>query len=169
MTVKPQVEVNEFDAQNAEIAAADPATTEKAVKAVHAVADGTLVSVDLLKELVGPEGYFFSVHFIKRTTGELREMNCRFGVKSRLRGGQAAYNAKEKNLLCVFDPRAENKKEPKLEDGTYPRTGDYRSIAVENLTYFRAHGVAFNVMDGKLYRAPTAVVVDKGEVAGIGV
>jgi len=48
-------------------------------------------------------GHIFSVLFVKRTTGELREMVCRQGVKKHLAGGEAAYNFNEKGLLPVFD------------------------------------------------------------------
>ena len=167
MTVKPEDAVNQEDALNATVAVENPAAVQEAVtavKAVHAVADGTEVSVDLLKSLVGPEGYFFHVRFAKRRANEIRDMTCRFGVKKHLAGGVAAYDFKEKNLLCVYDPTAENRKEPKLADGTYPRTGGYRTIPVEALMYFRAHGVAFNVIDGKLFRAPTPLTVDKGAI-----
>lgn len=49
------------------------------------------------------KGKFFSVHFIKRTTGELRKMNCRFGVKRYLSGEGAKYDFESKNLISVFD------------------------------------------------------------------
>lgn len=167
MTVKPQndaVPQGDMDAANAVVTAENPAATQKALKAVETVVDGTEVTVDLLRQLVGPEGYFFHVRFQKRTKNEVRDMTCRFGVKKHLAGGVAAYDFKEKNLLCVYDPTAENRKEPKMEDGTYPRTGGYRTIPVESLMYFRAHGVAFNIIDGKLFRAPTALTVDQGEI-----
>ena len=32
-------------------------------------------------------GRVFGVRFIKRTTGEVRDMNCRGGVRKHLRGG----------------------------------------------------------------------------------
>jgi len=51
----------------------------------------------------GAYNKFFYVKFIKRTTGEVREMLCRFGVKSHLRGGERAYNPIEKGLVFVFD------------------------------------------------------------------
>lgn len=45
----------------------------------------------------------FNISFIKRTTGDLREMTCRFGVTKHLKNGEAKYSFKDKNLLCVFD------------------------------------------------------------------
>ena len=45
----------------------------------------------------------FAVEFRKRTTNELRMMNCRRKCESRLRGGPPAYDPAEKNLLVVFD------------------------------------------------------------------
>lgn len=45
----------------------------------------------------------FYVEYIKRTTGELRKMTCRKGVKKYLKGGEKAYNDKEYDLMTVFD------------------------------------------------------------------
>ena len=55
-----------------------------------------------LKEAVN-DGRIFRVTFIKRTNGELRNMVCRFGVKSHLRGGVKAFSDTEKKLFTVFD------------------------------------------------------------------
>ena len=49
------------------------------------------------------DGRIFGVSFIKRTTGELRTMTCRLGVKKFLRGGELAYSPAKKHLLTVFD------------------------------------------------------------------
>jgi len=48
-------------------------------------------------------GHIFRVLFVKRTTGEMREMVCRQGVVKHLAGGEAAYSFNEKGLLPVFD------------------------------------------------------------------
>lgn len=49
---------------------------------------------------------FFNVEFIKRSTGELRTMQARLGVKKHLEGGSKAYDDKTKNLLTVFSTDA---------------------------------------------------------------
>jgi len=46
---------------------------------------------------------FFTVQFIKRSTNELRTMNCRKKVKKYLKYGQLNYKPIEYNLLPVFD------------------------------------------------------------------
>lgn len=51
----------------------------------------------------GEGGKIMTVKFVKRTTGEVRVMNCRLGVKVHLKGGVQAYDPKTKNLLTVFD------------------------------------------------------------------
>lgn len=48
-------------------------------------------------------GKFFSVLFIKRTTGKPRMMVCRGGVRKHLKGGEQAYDPAEKQLATVFD------------------------------------------------------------------
>lgn len=53
--------------------------------------------------LTSTEGRIFSVKFIKRTTGEIREMVARTGVKAHLKGGDAAYKFSDKALLSVYD------------------------------------------------------------------
>ena len=45
---------------------------------------------------------FFSVKFVKKN-GELRKMNCRFGVKKHITGVGMKYYPKDFNLLTVFD------------------------------------------------------------------
>lgn len=74
------------------------------------------------------DGQIFSVEFIKRTDGSLRRMVCRLGVKKHLKGGTAAYDAKEHDLLTVFDMEK----------------GGYRSIPVEAVQSLTVHGQTFN-------------------------
>jgi hypothetical protein len=74
------------------------------------------------------DGQIFSVEFTKRTTGEIRRMVCRLGVKKHLTGGGAAYDAKARNLLTVFDMEK----------------GGYRSIPVEAVHSLTVHGQTFN-------------------------
>jgi hypothetical protein len=45
----------------------------------------------------------FYVEYTKRTTGELRKMTCRKGVKKHLKGGEKAYSDREYDLMTVFD------------------------------------------------------------------
>jgi len=59
-------------------------------------------NISNLDKLVS-DGQIFYIEFIKRTTGELRKMRCRTGVKKHLKGGNKAYDAKAKNLITVFD------------------------------------------------------------------
>lgn len=73
-------------------------------------------------------GKIFSVTFVKRTTGELRQMRCRMGVKKHLKGGSKAYDPKAKNLLSVFDMEAKG----------------YRSIPVEAIRSLSIGGQTFN-------------------------
>ena len=48
---------------------------------------------------------FFSVTFIKRTTGEVRKMNCRLGVtpKTKAKKPGFRYSPGERGLLPVYD------------------------------------------------------------------
>ena len=48
-------------------------------------------------------GQIIGVEFIKRTTGEVRQMVCRTSVHKHLKGGERAYDFVEKDVLPVFD------------------------------------------------------------------
>jgi len=74
-------------------------------------------------------GRVFGVTFIKRTNGEVRDMNCRGGVKKHLRGGELAYDPKEKRLVTVFDMAK----------------GDYRSINCDSIIRIAVDGTTFRV------------------------
>jgi hypothetical protein len=77
-------------------------------------------------------GKIMNVLFIKRTDGQLREMVCRTGVKKHLKGGKAAYNFSDKNLVSVYDMQAEVGK-------------GYRSIPLENIRSITINGTHFRV------------------------
>ena len=51
----------------------------------------------------GLNGRVFSVVFSRRTDGRERKMTCRTGVRSPSNGGCLAFDAKERNLLNVYD------------------------------------------------------------------
>lgn len=76
------------------------------------------------------KGHFFSVSFVKRTTGELRIMNCRKGVRKFVKGVGAAYDFSEKALVSVWDAQ---KKE-------------YRVINLETIREIRIDGERFEVI-----------------------
>ena len=68
---------------------------------------------------------FFNVEFVKRTTGEVRNMTCRRGVKKFLHGGTIGYNPEKKNLITVWEPDARGKNGPNDEG--------YRCISVNGI------------------------------------
>ena len=67
---------------------------------------------------------FFTVTFVKRTTGETRVMNCRKGVKKYLTGGEMKYDPKKKNLVSVYDVKKRG----------------HRSISLENIQRVKMEG-----------------------------
>lgn len=48
-------------------------------------------------------GKFFTIEFVKRTTGEVRKMTATTNYQSKLAGGEAAYDFGEKKLIPVWD------------------------------------------------------------------
>jgi hypothetical protein len=56
-----------------------------------------------LRELIqSTTGRFFKVSFIKRTSGERREMVCRIGVSKHLKGGSLSFNPKDHDLQILL-------------------------------------------------------------------
>ena len=72
---------------------------------------------ELVNVIKATEGRIFRVTFIKKTSGEIRDMTARFGVTSELKGGKLPFNADEKKLLIVYDMEK----------------NDYRAISIEGL------------------------------------
>lgn len=89
------------------------------------------------------KGKLMHVRFVKRTTGELREMTCRTGVKKHLVDPSAEPDPirvaadKKHALLRVFDMHAIDKKTG--------RKGAYRMIALDGLQSVKAGGEEFKI------------------------
>lgn len=94
------------------------------------MANKTVTRRQALQHIQENFGKFFSVTFTKRTTGEVREMNCRQGVKKHLAGGAPAYDFNEKGLIPVWDTQKQA----------------YRSIPKENITQIVIDGERFDVV-----------------------
>lgn len=75
------------------------------------------------------KGKFFGVNFTKRTTGELRNMNCQTGVTKFIVGGAKAYDAESKNLMVVCDVKARG----------------YRSIPLDAIHFLTIDGVKHQI------------------------
>ena len=86
---------------------------------------GPMMTVEQFVESAVASGKFFTVDFIKRTTGEPRTMNCRCGVAKHLAGGELAYDAAKRRLLPVYDVRAEG----------------YRQIPLDGLVSVKMEGI----------------------------
>lgn len=79
----------------------------------------------LIKELSG--NTIFGATFVKRSTGEIREMVCRLGVKKGQVGGELPFDPIEKGLLPVFDMAKQ----------------DYRMISLTTLKELRIKGTVY--------------------------
>jgi len=58
---------------------------------------------DAVNKMSKSKGQIFTVHFYKRSNGELRKMNCRTGVGKAVKGVGLNYSRKDHNLFGVFD------------------------------------------------------------------
>jgi hypothetical protein len=88
--------------------------------------EGCVMTVQQLIERAS-SGRFFTVEFIKRTTGELRVMTCRLGVSKGVTGKGMAFDPASKGLLPVYDVQ----------------TQGYRMINLSGLRAVRMDGERF--------------------------
>ena len=90
------------------------------------------ITRDKVREIVSnTNAQFFNVEFKKRTTGELRNMTARVGVSKYITGEGLKYNAKEKDLLPVYDMIAKG----------------YRMVSIDGITRLRANGETYIVIE----------------------
>lgn len=82
---------------------------------------------EALKFIHESNGKIFSIKFIKRTTGELREMVARTGVKAHLveNPSKPGTDFKSNELIAVFDMQAQS----------------YRSIPIEGIREIKMEGI----------------------------
>lgn len=78
-----------------------------------------------IKEIVSG-GKFFTVGFVKRTTGQLRKLNCR--VMPPKQDGKPAYNFDHHNLILVWDIHKHG----------------YRTVPIENIVWIKAKGKLYD-------------------------
>ena len=81
------------------------------------------------EKLLSADNTMFSVVFIKRTTGEVRRMLCRTGVRKYLSGGELKFIPIRKGLLSVYDMQSKG----------------YRFINLETLVSFKLGGINYEV------------------------
>jgi len=58
---------------------------------------------DAIEMIKDSQGKIFGVSFIKRTTGEIRHMSARRGVRKEVNGQGLKYDPESKKLLTVYD------------------------------------------------------------------
>tara|TARA_R100000008_G_scaffold78096_1_gene58907 strand:+ start:514 stop:861 length:348 start_codon:yes stop_codon:yes gene_type:complete len=91
------------------------------------------------------QGTIFNVTFIKRTTGEVRNMRARLGVKRGVTGVGMAYKPSEKNLLACYDvEKAKEMKAQGMDDVTASKKS-YRMIDLNNILNMTVGGQAYQV------------------------
>ena len=90
--------------------------TAEEIKEINALIDST-------------EGRWFKVTFFKRSTGELRTMTCRTGVKVYTNGVGLAYNPKSLNLRSVW-----------VANEGKEGADAYRSVNLEGVVEIKAEG-----------------------------
>lgn len=89
------------------------------------------VAAQMVREYNGST--FFSVKFVKRTDGSVRDMVCRKGVSKFVKGGELKFDPKAKNLVGVWEA---NTNQPEKS---------YRMISLESLLEVKMNGNTFLV------------------------
>jgi len=79
-------------------------------------------------------GAIFTVTFVKRTNGERRVMNARFGVHKYVKGVGLSYDPAEHRLIGCYDMQQERGK-------------GYRMIATESITDLKVNGKHYVVAE----------------------
>lgn len=100
------------------------------------------MTVDVSALIKQTNGKIFTVQFYKRTTGELRTMNCRLGVHKDLKGEGLKFDPAKKNLIVVYDMQAK----------------DYRSINLDSILSIKMNGMEIynnNIYNNLINRAET--------------
>ena len=81
----------------------------------------------------GSKGRVFGVQFIKRSTGEVRNMSARTGVAKYVTGEGLKFSPSKKNLIAIFDMNKQG----------------YRMINLEGITSLRMNGSVMEVEGGE--------------------
>lgn len=89
------------------------------------------LAAQMIREYNGSQ--FFSVTFIKKTDGSLREMVCRKGVHKYTKGGSLAYNPAENGLVGVWEANTDHPEKA------------YRMINLKGLVSVKMYGNTFEV------------------------
>lgn len=95
------------------------------------MSEATLSKSQVMEFLRNLNGKFFTVEFIKRSTGEVRVMNATTNYESKLAGGDAAYNFSEKQLIPVWDLQKQA----------------FRSIPTDAVQVIRVAGITYKVTE----------------------
>ena len=70
---------------------------------------------DAVGKMRKAKGKIFTIKFKKRSTGEVRTMNCRTGVTKDVKGIGLKYSRKEHNLFGVFDMQKQQHRSVNLD------------------------------------------------------
>lgn len=91
----------------------------------------TITSIEAVQKLLATNGRVFRVTFIKRTTGEIRNLVGRLGVQKNLTGVGMSYNPADKGLVVVYDFQKKA----------------YRMINCESIQEIVVDGVTYTIKD----------------------
>ena len=104
------------------------------------------------------QGSIFTATFTKRTTGEVRTMQARLGVKRGQVGGTLGYSPKAHDLISVYDvENARLMKAQGMDDETAAKKS-YRMISADALISLTVAGQSYSV-----YQTDTSLLSPQSE------
>jgi len=105
----------------------------------------TAAAATTLLESTRAQGSIFSVTFVKRTTGETRQMNARLGVSKGVTGVGMAYDPKSKNLMACYDVQKAQEMKAQGMDEVEAAKKSYRMINLDDILSLKVGGEAYTV------------------------
>lgn len=84
-----------------------------------------------LRKIAG--GTFFTAVNVKKSNGEVRTYNCRFGVTKGVTGQGMSYDPMDKNIMIVWDRKRK----------------DFRAIKVDTLKEIRVRGILMTFLENQ--------------------
>ena len=110
------------------------------------MSNATIERADLRAFLQGLGGKFFSITYVKRTTGETATMVATNRYGNFTVGGTPAYDAESKGLYTLLSTKAVAIGKAKVEAGETERVQGIRSVGLEGVLTVKCDGTLYTVV-----------------------
>lgn len=110
------------------------------------MSEATIERAELRAFLQGLGNKFFSVTYVKRTTGEVATMTATNAYGKYLQGGKPAYDAEAKGLYVLLSTKATAIGKAKVEAGEADKVHGIRSVGLEGVVTVKCDGTLYQVV-----------------------